>query len=163
MTYDPKTEKAESLGMPMVGEGNKQRMGVFTFLLHRALMRNTAHSFRDLAQEIVADLNSDSTGGKVPPPVFDGDLDAAVPGSLGEKLPNAVAGIVSDGGIEIPAGSLRGFDVGARLAALGIEVSGSTPEALQAEVLDELAKWSKVIRNAKLFGPRPIRIPLEAD
>ncbi len=116
-SYDEAIERPfTGYALPMVGEGNKQRMGVFTFLLHRALMRNTAHSFRDLAQEIVADLNSDSTGGKVPPPVFDGDLDAAVPGSLGEKLPNAVAGIVSDGGIEIPAGSLHGFDVGARLA-----------------------------------------------
>ncbi len=41
-------------------------------------------------------------------------------------------------------------DVSARLAAQGIEVSGSTPEALQAELLDELAKWSKVIRNANI-------------
>ena len=41
-------------------------------------------------------------------------------------------------------------DVRAKLAAQGIEVSRSTPEALQAEVLDELAKWSKVIRNANI-------------
>lgn len=41
-------------------------------------------------------------------------------------------------------------DVGAKLAVQGIEVSGSTPEALQAEILDELAKWSKVIRNANI-------------
>lgn len=41
-------------------------------------------------------------------------------------------------------------DVRAKLAAQGIEISGSTPEALQAEVLDEVAKWAKVIRDAKI-------------
>lgn len=41
-------------------------------------------------------------------------------------------------------------DVRAKLAAQGIEISGSTAEALQAEVLDEVAKWAKVIRDAKI-------------
>jgi len=47
-------------------------------------------------------------------------------------------------------GVLQQADVRARLAAQGIEVSGSTPEALQAEVLDELGKWERVIRNANI-------------
>jgi tripartite-type tricarboxylate transporter receptor subunit TctC len=34
-------------------------------------------------------------------------------------------------------------DLKARLAALGIEVSGSTPDALRAEVLAEFDKWAK--------------------
>jgi tripartite-type tricarboxylate transporter receptor subunit TctC len=41
-------------------------------------------------------------------------------------------------------------DVRAKLAAQGIEVSGSTPEALHAEVLSELDKWTKVIRAANI-------------
>jgi len=41
-------------------------------------------------------------------------------------------------------------DVQAKLGAQGIEVSGSTPEALQKELLDELAKWTKVIKTAKI-------------
>jgi tripartite-type tricarboxylate transporter receptor subunit TctC len=41
-------------------------------------------------------------------------------------------------------------DVRAKLAAQGIEVSGSTPEALHAELLDELGKWTKVIRTANI-------------
>jgi tripartite-type tricarboxylate transporter receptor subunit TctC len=41
-------------------------------------------------------------------------------------------------------------DVRAKLAAQGIDVAGSTPEALQAELIEELAKWSKVIRNANI-------------
>jgi tripartite-type tricarboxylate transporter receptor subunit TctC len=45
---------------------------------------------------------------------------------------------------------LQQGDVRAKLALQGIEVSGSTPEALQAEVVDELAKWTKVMRNANI-------------
>ena len=41
-------------------------------------------------------------------------------------------------------------DFRARMAALGIEVAGGTPESLHAEYAEELAKWGKVIRDAKL-------------
>ncbi|MBM3344274.1 MAG: tripartite tricarboxylate transporter substrate binding protein [Betaproteobacteria bacterium] len=41
-------------------------------------------------------------------------------------------------------------DVRAKLEAIGIELAGSTPEALQREVVDEIAKWTKVIRDAKI-------------
>ena len=45
---------------------------------------------------------------------------------------------------------LQQADVRAKLAAQGIDVAGSTPEALRAELLEELAKWSKVIKNANI-------------
>jgi tripartite-type tricarboxylate transporter receptor subunit TctC len=41
-------------------------------------------------------------------------------------------------------------DLRAKLAGQGIEVSGSTPEALQAELLEEFAKWGKVIRDGNI-------------
>jgi tripartite-type tricarboxylate transporter receptor subunit TctC len=41
-------------------------------------------------------------------------------------------------------------DLRAKLAAQGIVISGSTPEALRAELLEELAKWARVIQNANL-------------
>jgi tripartite-type tricarboxylate transporter receptor subunit TctC len=41
-------------------------------------------------------------------------------------------------------------DLRAKLAASGIEISGSTPEALQAEMLEEVAKWAKVIKDANI-------------
>jgi tripartite-type tricarboxylate transporter receptor subunit TctC len=41
-------------------------------------------------------------------------------------------------------------DFRARMAALGIEVAGGTAESLQAEYVEELAKWGRVIREAKL-------------
>jgi tripartite-type tricarboxylate transporter receptor subunit TctC len=41
-------------------------------------------------------------------------------------------------------------DVKAKLAPLGIEVAGGTPAALRAELEEELAKWTKVIRDANI-------------
>jgi tripartite-type tricarboxylate transporter receptor subunit TctC len=41
-------------------------------------------------------------------------------------------------------------DLRAKLAGLGIEISGSTPDALGAEVASEVARWTKVIRDANI-------------
>jgi tripartite-type tricarboxylate transporter receptor subunit TctC len=41
-------------------------------------------------------------------------------------------------------------DVRAKLESIGIEVAGSTPQALQAEVASEIAKWTKVIKDANI-------------
>jgi tripartite-type tricarboxylate transporter receptor subunit TctC len=41
-------------------------------------------------------------------------------------------------------------DFRAKLAAQGIEISGSTPEAMQAELADEIAKWAQVIKAANV-------------
>jgi tripartite-type tricarboxylate transporter receptor subunit TctC len=41
-------------------------------------------------------------------------------------------------------------DLRAKLGAQGIEITGGTPEALQAELADELVKWAKVVRDANL-------------
>ncbi|MBI3371519.1 MAG: hypothetical protein HY017_07155 [Betaproteobacteria bacterium] len=76
-------------------------------------------------------------------------------------------GVVSatDYGVYAPAGTPRDIiallnretnavlqmaDFRAKLAAQGIEVGGSTPEALRDELLDEIAKWAKVIRDANI-------------
>lgn len=140
-SYDEAIERAfPGYDLPMVGEAETQRMGVFTFLLHRALTRNTAATYRELAQEIVSELNSDATGGKVPPPVFDGDLDAPVPGSTGSRLANAATGIVSGETISFPVGSLQGFDTGATLA-LYAPGQFDTPVG-QAEVIEATAVTS---------------------
>ena len=109
-SYDEAIERAfPGYNLPMVGDDQTQRMGVFTYLLHRALIRNDAQTFRDLAQEIMAELNMDHTGGKVPPPVFDGDLDAPVPGSTAEKLPNSANGILADGKLALPGRGTAGL------------------------------------------------------
>jgi len=38
----------------------------------------------------------------------------------------------------------------AKLAAQGIEVTGGTPESLQAELAEEVAKWGRVIAEANI-------------
>jgi hypothetical protein len=121
--YDPK----------MVGEGDRQRMGVFTYHLHRALLRNSAASLRDLAQEIVADMASDRSGGKVPPPVFDGALDQPVFGAAGARRHGAVTGTLADGRLTLPAGTLHGFAVGARI---DLHLPGKEATVAQAEITE---------------------------
>ena len=46
--------------------------------------------------------------------------------------------------------ALKAPDLRAKFAKLGIEPSASTPEALQAELLEEFAKWGKVIRDGNI-------------
>jgi len=41
-------------------------------------------------------------------------------------------------------------DLRAKLAAQGVEIVGGTPESVRAEFADELAKWGRVITEAKL-------------
>ncbi len=102
--------------LPMTGVGDTQRMGVFTYHLDRAMKRGTAQTYRDLAQEVVADITGDRSGGRVPPPVFDGSLDLPIlGGSLGDGPPRMV-GVLKEGTLTIPAGTLHGYDPGARLA-----------------------------------------------
>lgn len=43
---------------------------------------------------------------------------------------------------------LQMADVRAKLDAIGIDIAGSTPEALHKEIVSEIAKWAKVIKDA---------------
>jgi tripartite-type tricarboxylate transporter receptor subunit TctC len=91
--------------------------------------------------------------------------------SLLPELPTmaeaGVPGVVSatDYAVYAPAGTSRDIvarlnreinavlamdDFRAKLAAGGIEISGSTPEAMQAELAEEIVKWAKVIREANI-------------
>ena len=45
---------------------------------------------------------------------------------------------------------LEAADLRAKFATQGIEVRGGTPEALQAELADEMAKWGRVIQAANI-------------
>ena len=101
---------------PMIGVDDKARMGIFTYHLHKALMAGRALTYRELAQEIVADMSREGTGEKAPQPVFDGDLEAMPPGADASRRSPGVTGLVASGTISFPAGAMLGFDVGARLA-----------------------------------------------
>lgn len=126
--------------LPMVGEGSKQRMGVFTYHLHRALTKGTALTYRELAQEIVADQVSDAAGGRAPPPVFDGALDRPLLGEGRAGAPLLLRGVVSDKQISLPAGTLHGLESGARLELIAVGTKG--PAIGRATVLSATAATS---------------------
>jgi len=46
--------------------------------------------------------------------------------------------------------ALKSTDLRAKLSLQGIEIVPGAPEAVQAELQDEFAKWAKVIRDANL-------------
>ena len=100
--------------LPMVGEGKTQRMGVFTNALHHALTQGTAQTYADLAREISADLTTDRSGGRVPQPVFDGDLSRNIPGA-DTKGPRLITSEIADEVVTIPQGVLHGFEQGSRV------------------------------------------------
>jgi hypothetical protein len=65
---------------------------------------------------MVADLQTDKSGGRVPPPVFDGDLDQPLLGGALTGGPPLVLGNLKGKALEIPAGTLQGFEAGAKVA-----------------------------------------------
>ncbi len=132
--------------LPMTGEGDTQRMGVFTYHLHRALMRGTAQTYRDLAQEVVADITGDRSGGRVPPPVFDGSLDLPIlGGSLGDGPPRMVA-VLKEGTLTIPAGTLHGYDPGAKLA---LYAKAGDKDPIAHAVIDSATAATSTARKLK--------------
>lgn len=63
---------------------------------------------------------------------------AGTPATIVDRLHREVQPI-----LELP-------DVKARLDAIGIEIGGSSPQALQKEIVDEIARWTKVIADANI-------------
>lgn len=72
--------------------------------------------------------------------MFDGDLDSALFGTDGRRLPNAVTAILADRRLSLPAGVLHGFDVGSRV---DVYVPGATDAPVaRAEVTEATAVTS---------------------
>ncbi len=108
----------------LVGQPNRERIGVFTAHLVRALGAGKAATFRDLARVISADIVKLQGSASVPLPVFDGALDRPISG--GEVVPPVrQEGNVDDRGVMIAAGAVHGFETGAGLALF----DGPLPDA----------------------------------
>lgn len=108
----------------LVGQPNRERIGVFTAHLVRALGAGKAVTFRDLARVISADIVKLQGSASVPLPVFDGALDRPISG--GEVVPPVrQEGNVDDRGVMIAAGAVHGFETGAGLALF----DGPLPDA----------------------------------
>ena len=108
----------------LVGQPNRERIGVFTAHLVRALGAGKAVTFRDLARVISADIVKLQGSASVPLPVFDGALDRPISG--GEAVPAVrQEGNVDDKGVAVSAGAVHGFEAGAGLALF----DGPLPDA----------------------------------
>lgn len=94
------------------GEGAKP-FGLFTWRLVRALEQGRARSYRDLARLVVADAE---VAAGAPAPMFEGDLDAALPGVEAAQGPPRFPARLSGEGVIVEAGQMQGVDAGARLA-----------------------------------------------
>jgi hypothetical protein len=92
---------------PLVGE--EEKLGVFTYLLHRVLTTSAAPTYRDLGNAIVREIQSGSVGYAMPLPVFQGDLDAPVFGSGARQIRKGWPGRHQDGSIDISGGALHGI------------------------------------------------------
>jgi Caspase domain len=107
----------------MAGTPGRERIGVFTAHLVRAMTSGKAATFRDLARLTASEMTKLQGSASAPLPVFDGDLDRPIGG--GEVVP-AIRheGIFDDKGIAIAAGGLHGFEVGAGVAIYDAPLGG---------------------------------------
>jgi tripartite-type tricarboxylate transporter receptor subunit TctC len=66
----------------------------------------------------------------------------------GVVVPSATpAGVVAKLNADINA-ALREPDLRARLAALGVEIAGGTPQEFAAYIASEIPKWTKVVKDS---------------
>jgi len=106
---------SEALERPLPaaqGEGATRVYGAFTWHLARVLAQGRARSYRDLARLAALDMTRASAS--LPPPMFEGDLDATLPGA-GAAGPPRFEARIEGGKVTIEAGRLQGIEPGARL------------------------------------------------
>lgn len=131
-------------GAGFIGPEGAQKFGVFTWRLMRALEQGRARTYRELARLIALDMAS-ATLAAAPPPAFEGDLDAPLPGQDHALVRARFPARSDNGALIVEAGQLHGLDAGARLAlfdgpladarALGrADVSEADAAASRAEV-----------------------------
>jgi hypothetical protein len=101
------------------GEGAKpsgevlKPFGLFTWRLTRALEQGRARSYRELARLVAADVE---VAAGAPAAMFEGDLDAALPGVEAAQGPARFPARATPEGVIVEAGRMQGVDAGARLA-----------------------------------------------
>ena len=129
----------EALERPMpasdafIGADGARKFGVFTWRLVRALEQGRARSYRELARLTALDIARNGAAA-APPPMFEGDLDAALPG-VATSGPARFAGRVESGALTLDAGMLHGFETGARVALFDAPVAAA--RKLGVVTLDE--------------------------
>ncbi|MGY3591491.1 hypothetical protein ACVIGB_008930 [Bradyrhizobium sp. USDA 4341] len=101
---------------PLVGP--EQTLGVFTFLLHRALSQFRGRTYRDLANDIIRELDSGVAGHGLPLPVFDGNVDDDLFSGGNAATKEGWPARYEGGSVHISAGRLHGLVEGSTVALL---------------------------------------------
>lgn len=145
-----------ALEMPFSDRGRKRSFGAMTYALSRALARNRAVSYQQIAQSIVDQYAS--LGADMPAPYFEGDLrDGIFGGDLSPSAAYAVK-LVGDS-INIASGRLHGIDEGALMQFE--DVSRKRPVALGRGRVVEADLFSsrvvagrQIVRTVERLGHR---------
>lgn len=98
------------------GTGGETRRthGAFTWHLVRALEQGRAKSYRDLARLVALDMTR--AAASLPAPMFEGDLDRALPGVETQAGAPLFPARIDGAEAIVEAGRLQGVEAGARLA-----------------------------------------------
>jgi hypothetical protein len=99
--------------------------GAFTWHLVKALEQGRARSYRDLARLVALDMTR--AAARLPAPMFEGDLDRALPGAEAPAGPPRFPARVEGDAVAVAAGRLNGVEAGARLALLDGPLADATP------------------------------------
>jgi hypothetical protein len=122
--------------------GQDQTLGVFTFLLHRALSDFKERTYRDLANDILEELDTGAAGHGFPLPLFEGDLDRPLWPSGAARTAEGLPARYEADSIHISAGRLHGIVEGSTVVLLKNLKDGRTILG-EATVTDTEAAASK--------------------
>lgn len=140
---------------PLVGEdGKEDRLGVFTYLVHRALLSGNNRTYRDLRNQIMRDLNSGVAGAGMPLPMFDGNLDAPVFGTSQLDVRTGWPARYHDGVLDIAAGAVQGL-IPESVVVVHKGTTDKAPEIARATVQMAQAATSRAALDAKTGGGDP--------
>jgi hypothetical protein len=117
-----------------IGSEGQQKFGIFTWHLARALGQGRARTYRELARLVALDMARGAVAA-APAPMFEGDLDAPLPGATERTAGARFAARVEDGALIVEAGALHGFEPGARVALFDAPVADA--KSLGAATLSE--------------------------
>ena len=133
-----------------IGAPGQQKFGVFTWHLARALEQGRARTYRELARLVALDMARGAVA-SAPPPMFEGDLDAPLPGASHAAARSRFAARVEDGALIVEAGALHGFEPGARVALFDAPAGDAKP--LGVAVLSEAgAAASRTAFSGEAWG-----------
>lgn len=140
-----------------IGAEGARTFGIFTWHLVRALEQGRARTYRELARLVALDMGRGAIA-TAPPPMFDGDLDAALPGVAAQALLARFPARIEAGALRIEAGALQGFDAGARVAVF----DGPLADALRLASVT-LAEASASVSSAAFDGKASTQLWAEVE